>query len=134
MTTIGNGTTTVTAASQGVTGSFALTVSVVTTTFQGALIGSDGQRGTFTLTLRGAVRTASAPTSAQVSGSCQLPGVGPVALSGFYELTTGVVVLTGFVDGELRFSGTIANNVLAGSYTGPNKISGVFSSDTWSIG
>ena len=129
VTTIGLGTTTLIATYQGVTGSLNLTVTIVTTTFSGVLIRSDGQRGTFTLTLQGAVRTASAPTSAPVSGSFQLPGVGAVALSGFYDSYSGVVSFSGFSEGQFRFSGTIANGVLAGTYSGPNGSSGVFSSE-----
>jgi hypothetical protein len=128
VTTIADGATTLTAVYQGVSGAQDLTVRSVTTTFRGTVAQSDGRRGTFALTIRGAVTTASAPTSAPLSGAFQLAGADVVALTGFYTPYSGTVTFTGYSGGGLTFSGSIANGALTGTYTGPNGITGTFSS------
>jgi hypothetical protein len=133
VTTIADGATTLTATYQGVSGTQDLTIRSVTTTFRGTVAQSDGRRGTFALTIRGAVTSASAPTSAPLSGAFQVTAGEVVALTGFYAAYTGMVSFTGFSGGGLTFSGSIANGALTGTYTGPNGITGTFSSQTSTI-
>jgi hypothetical protein len=133
VTTIGNGTTTLTATYQGVTSSLDVTVAGVTTTFVGTVTSSGGQRGTFTLAIQGAVTTTSFPTSAPVSGSFQFPGSDVVALSGSYQPLNGSLSVSGFSNGQITWSGTVTAGGLSGTFSGPGASSGVFSSQKTTV-
>jgi hypothetical protein len=127
VTTVSPGTATVTATYAGVVGSFDINVSGRSTTLQANVVGSDGDRGTLTLTVAAALSPTSASTSAQVSGAVRFQSGAVTALAGFFQAQTGAFTVSG-TELPFTFTGTVVNGALSGSYTGPNSVTGTFAS------
>jgi hypothetical protein len=128
ITTITPGATRIIGTYQTTTNSVDLQVAPITTTFQGTLASSDGRNGTFTIIVNGAVAPTATAVSAVVSGSVQIPG-SAVTVTGFFESATGALTLSG-AEAPYRFSGTVIDAVLTGSFIGPDGVTGVIISKT----
>ena len=128
ITTITPGTTRIISTYQTTTDSFDLQVAPITTTFRGTVTSSDGRSGTFSIIVSGAVTPTATAVSAPVSGSVQIPG-SSITVSGFFQSATGALTLSG-VEAPFNFAGTVVNNVLTGSFTGLNGVTGVIVSKT----
>ena len=115
VTTVGRGDAGLIGTYQGKTQALGLTVEPITTTIAGTVTSSDGANGTFSLTIGGTVARTTAATTAEVSGSVQIPGRA-TTVTGFYSASTGEITFAG-TQLPYRFSGTIANNVLTGTFT-----------------
>ena len=109
----------------------------VTTTFVGTVAGSSGQSGTLSVVVQAQVAALRprffrwplvATLHAQANtipatGTLLLIGGGVVALTGSYNLSTGVLTLSG---GGFTLTGTFSNGAITGTYTGPGGASGTF--------
>lgn len=110
------------------------------TAFQGTVAGTGGQSGTLTVTVRTVVAASSAAffrfpfiatlhaqTTGTVTatGSLRLIGGSTIPLTGTFDSSTKVLNLSG---AGFTFAGTLSGGVLSGTYTGPNGVSGGFSS------
>lgn len=115
VTTVGRGEVAFIGTYQGRTETHNLTVEPITSTVLGTVTGSDNANGTFALTINGSVARTTAATSAEVSGSVQIPGRA-MTVTGFYSSATGDLT---FASAQLpyRFTGTIAAGVLTGTFT-----------------
>ena len=140
LTAVATGTTTITATSQSKSGTLAVTVSIASasTTFQGTVAGTAGQRGTLTITIQTVVAASSAfsfsfpfvatlhaQATVPATGGLNLVGGSIVTLNGTYDSAGKLVTLSGH---EFTFRGTISGGVLSGTWTGPDNAAGSFSS------
>lgn len=121
------------------------TPSPATSTFQGTIAGSGRQSGTLTVSVQAQV-AASFPsimrwpfvatlhaqgTTVAATGSLHIAGGSTVALTGTFDSSTKVLILSG---GGFTFTGSLGGSVLSGTYTGPNGATGGFSSHSTAAG
>lgn len=132
VTGVAIGTTTITATSQGKSGTLEVTVSTasVTTTFEGTLAGTAGQSGTFAVSIETTIsasafrRTVGPLSVASASGNLTLVGSGGTsALTGTFDISASTLNLSG---GGFVLTGAISQDAVSGSYLGPNNSTGEF--------
>jgi hypothetical protein len=108
-----------------------------TTKFQGAVVGANGQSGTFAVTVPITASASAGSPAPSVAAHRAVEKAQAIAASGSLVLTTGAITLTGTYDpstnalivsgGGYTFTGTVAGGTYFGNYTGPNNVSGGFS-------
>ena len=123
----------ITAFYQGVGGGFDVDIVPIVTTFRGTVTQSDGQRGTFTLTLNGSTAATATKSSEPISGSLTVGSAG-YSVSGVLETSTGVVSLAPTTsNAAVKFTAAISNGVLSGSYAIFESVSATFTSTSATV-
>lgn len=131
VTTVAPGATHLTAVYQTTTQGFDIAVAPITSTFTGALQGSDNRNGTFVVVVHGAIDPTTNPVSAQVTGTLRIQD-DTIAVTGFFESLTGAIMFSGS-EVAYRFDGVITNGALTAGFTAPNDVSGVIASTSTTV-
>lgn len=121
------GQATITATTQGRSGTLAMSVVLsVTTTFEGSVAGGAGQSGAFRVSIQSPVSAAAVHTLAVVGASGSLTlinGGGTSILTGTFDTVTNTLSLSG---GGFALTGTVGQGAFTGTYTGPASTNGAF--------